>query len=702
MMKVLLEFNLEDVIKVFNPFFSKPEVSNIFKELSRLSEERIESLRDYVQKILIDAANQKIKNLNDKPLTTFVQLPEHLAGAYAIKIVSLVKKHIETLLKNNEDLSSDPMPIYHIYRAGVISAAFAIVSYIKSKKIIYKLPPSMKQIIDSMEKSNSLESLRNIVEEDFFSNIQDILAAIHSYHIKMLYKPIYSDENWEVFHVKDHNQACVIGGNSNWCVSSSSGEEHMQRYIERKMNLYALLNKKDNNEKYLLAVPVFDETITRVIEMKKKLENDKISNADSIFSFLDKHIWNALENYLESPHFRSEIEILSTNAETVQKDLEEIRGNPLSKTFVEDFNNNVLASKLLIREKSRVLWHLIYELWLSDNPHLIKNDGVEFVANLIKTSFDRYFSYRFYNINFEDINKQISEIKSNIFPSFDMFVWKVSFLHNFEEYIGNIFPKLESSMNTEYKMRFTYELADIRNHRLSFSSFPDVEEVYRRALPEYQTYFDMLGFNFTNWLEGALEKAYENDIKLQNEIKSDFMNKNKNSRFEFIRNYLKYRNTNSKFLKYEQTYFETVNTYQNAMEILKDLYNINPAIKEIMGFLEKHKELTYLYTISNDYNVFDPIIGKDFLMSFEKTFTVNNNQIESLLKMHFIEDKTAFVIKAQKNVQGWIKMMANTKPCRIWILISIVVREILKKIEEFPKELLGELEEIIHEHLARI
>ncbi len=308
-MHILLEFKPEDIYKIFGEFFdSRIRNYSFWDVLEKMDKRSKEDFED----IYYPAKAVELK------------------GSYVIKFFSLLKKNMEDMPEINYYSFWDIVKKHGLY--------IEIFSYIAEKNL--KIDPYVKGLIEEAFKAKDLKTYDNIMDSimtgrAFRASIDD---AIIQHNMKSLIRPFYEDNLWQVYEITSHREARLIGGGAcRWCVSSSSGESYMKQYKERNLALFAFVNKKDRDEKYLLAVPENLNVINKWMGIIVKKDLSEIHK--QLKEIIATHIDNILENNLNLNMMWNRRQAIIERLEEIEKNEIRIIHDIFSPEFKEKVNN---------------------------------------------------------------------------------------------------------------------------------------------------------------------------------------------------------------------------------------------------------------------------------------------------------------------------------------------------------------------------
>ncbi len=578
-MNILLEFKPEDIIKVFKPFFSKPEYADKFSTYVYRSFE--EAVRYF---------NEAGKNtiLSWWESEAFFLEKFEIKGVFAIKFFSLYKKHLQSPKKQYSDLRC-------LLQASIL---FFLYSVFITAKI--RLDSNILSRFERLNSINDFETFEREIEE-LYVDFQDengethqkIRQAITNHIIRQLYKPFYEDEKWLMYELNTYKEAKIIGGNTQWCVSSSSGEEHMNIYKNvKKMRLFALLSKKDKNTKYILALPDLlnnPSNIDKVLKVLKDLKGLSTKNK-IIYCFnvvfygsLMQEVLSSIEafkgEYASGGELRDILRI-TNNAEKYLKILDEVS---YDYSDLPEYLNKAVKDEILnyytLKDFLRIMvsGHGVFQLlvWFLFILERIINrkyekvspwrnselGDISYLSSQMKSVKDYYeavfvdtddFSFIFQNILWRQLKLDIMFESIDVFDN-DIRKWSAYYFRD-ASYI-------------------VYEFADKFNEHISMNDVPEVYAVYKKALPaEYDPILDFVKsdlHSIQDYLYYEIFKKYPNTvIKVAHEFKKDLSEFNPDSKFKFVKDVSKMVNQDlgSEIMKFLNNIKSVIDRFDEALK----------------------------------------------------------------------------------------------------------------------------------------
>lgn len=126
------------------------------------------------------------------------------------------------------------------------------------------------------------QALENTQEGELSQNQKDKQFKKEIKNADLNADKVYEDSKWEVWIPKDYESSCKIATNTRWCTGPSSGGDDTwyDRYTSSG-NLYIIINKQDNDEKYQFHFPSkqYMDRNDRSIDKDKFLsENEGLKN----------------------------------------------------------------------------------------------------------------------------------------------------------------------------------------------------------------------------------------------------------------------------------------------------------------------------------------------------------------------------------------------------------------------------------------
>lgn len=626
-MKLLLEFNPEDIIKVFKPFFSKPETQQFLKD------NKFQSFSELVD-VTIKKVNENLSYyLSWKDVGEFIQMPRDLRGTYAIKLFSIMKHDVEKMLKGDRQYYSWRW-YYHSYliQVGVV---YLLYSYMTAKKIFVSLPQSIQDDFTATINAKSLKAANDsafilITDVEKMAIVKD---TIYMFHIKKLISPIYEDAKYAVYKVDTYKEACIVGGNARWCVSSSSGESHMKTYKDKKLVLYAILDKKLPHRKFLLALPEL-QRLNEFAEFYNKIKNPS-SKRDAIIMLVNEIMANHWIDYAEyevvntikdyrTKHrkfFRSIQETYEFLTNIVNKPFPFAKWNAMlfksyNRAVLDDLqreaiynwdNYTVFRMRDIFINILEISYRASIEFLYNEYSVMNSLDYVSFINQNVNNSpvsrWDNHLPYR----------KRVIQIIKSKFDSFDKYANYI--LTTFQSLVSRRFPAV------------SYEFANINNEHLKLQDEPEIFETYKKALPEYHIFFQLLEKpNITV----AIQELLLLNLPIVREIQSliiKYIEEGKDNapEFPFISTMMKKireAESDPEIQEYDKEAMQGENWMQEIREILNQ--KDNPIVRLIL-FMREFMQIKTIDAASqidtiNVARILDPLIDKKTHIDIVKNY----------------------------------------------------------------------------------
>ncbi|MCX8008219.1 MAG: hypothetical protein N3A54_00790 [Patescibacteria group bacterium] len=317
----LLEYEKEDIAKIFRDKIDKilSEKKFVFRSFDDLYEKFEETIQKEKEKVY----------LTDFPI----------GGHLVINFFSKIKKMLEQGPIDTERLGigtqeDQLLDFMHIMPKVLLIYAFykKFPKYMKvfEKETGFNHPDKVKNVLMSFDTLSFYELYQFVSSSPtqlklFFDTAN---KGILEYTVKKHLKPIYEKENIQIYEVKRYKECRVLGSDTNWCTSSSSGEFHVEKYLNRG-RLFIVF---EGDEKY----QVFFDNL---------LLNSNANTKEKVFRLVLSFVLNALDkkdqikNSKKYNHLFNTLQNLSNNMEgLIESDFKAL----------SDSMNDVFSKKSLI------------------------------------------------------------------------------------------------------------------------------------------------------------------------------------------------------------------------------------------------------------------------------------------------------------------------------------------------------------------
>lgn len=462
----------------------------------------------------------------------------------------------------------------------------AVLSYLYNNKTLQNaLPTTAKQVLDNYLKLNTVDALNDWAEQ--FKSVEPtiILNIKDKLYGDAPIKPIYTENGVEIYHLENYIQARKIGGDTEWCVSSSN--RNMWNEYEETHSVYAIIfPPKSKENKYLVGLPKTkdDKQYGQIYVKLAYGDGVKLTNIKSgTYAFL-----KALKKYHDYPASLDNLDIGTLyyifNPELTLK-------TPRNINF-DELENLFLNEKIIKPDSKDILLSFI------DIAKNINKSSFDF-KKYIETAFAKLWLTSYKAL----INDSYAYHRANLINSFLLeLIYKKT---NREIMIDKLYYLAEEFNPEENDPSYYLEIKNYKDEDISPTIFIDkMLPYYKKALPQYENTWNLMEVFFkekykfiVNFFKNLESYGYLNvyykvfDALRSNSLIRDFYRLNETYRLQNKLSIEHFRNLN--IYKLIQIIPELKNTILELRKIIKDIND-----PQLIEFLKEEAEQgNYIFEI---------------------------------------------------------------------------------------------------------